>query len=158
MMTKARADDRTNRIAEDASRAMYERDHAARALGIALLDVRPGFARMSMLVRLDMVNGHRTCHGGLIFTLADTAFAYSCNSHNKNAVAQHCAITFVQPAREGDLLTAEGVEQSLSGRSGIYDIKVTNQNGETVALFRGNSRVVKGEVATGYLPSPEEPS
>jgi acyl-CoA thioesterase len=158
MMTKSRPDIRANRIAEDAGQAMYERDRAARALGITLHDVRPGYARMSMRVRPDMVNGHATCHGGLIFTLADTAFAYSCNSYNKNAVAQHCAITFVQPAREGDLLSAEGAEQSLSGRSGVYDIKVTNQKGETIALFRGNSRFVKGEVVSGYPSSPEEPS
>ncbi|HYB09339.1 MAG TPA: hydroxyphenylacetyl-CoA thioesterase PaaI [Alphaproteobacteria bacterium] len=157
-MARSRADDKAVRVAEDAGRTMYERDRAARALGIALLDVSPGFARMSMTVRPDMVNGHATCHGGLVFTLADTAFAYSCNSHNKNAVAQHCAITFVQPAHAGDLLTAEAVEQSLSGRSGVYDIKVTNQKGETVALFRGNSRVIKGEVVAGNQPSPEEPS
>jgi acyl-CoA thioesterase len=151
----------TQRLAEAVGRGMYDRDFAAQALGISLLDIRPGYARMSMLVRPDMVNGHDLCHGGLIFTLADTAFAYSCNSHNRNAVAQHCTISFLQPAYKGDLLTAEGVEQSLAGRSGVYDIKVTDQNGKLVALFRGNSRTIKGEVVPAHAPVPadlKEPS
>ena len=142
-----RESEKARRIAEAAGKAMYARDRAAEALGIALLEVRPGYARMRMAVREDMVNGHDTCHGGLIFALADTAFAYACNSHNRNAVAQHCTITFVKPAQKGEILTAEAFEQSLDGRSGVYDAKVANERGETVALFRGNSRLIAGEVA-----------
>jgi acyl-CoA thioesterase len=137
------------RLAEAVGRGMYARDVAAQALGIALLEIRPGYARMSMPVRPDMVNGHDICHGGLIFTLADTAFAYSCNAYNRTAVAQHCTITFLAPARRGDLLAAEAEERARSGRNGVYDIKVTNQKGEAVALFRGNSRVIEGEVVPG---------
>ena len=157
-MTKVTPDGQAQRIAEEVGKGMYDRDRGSQTLGISLLDIKPGFARLAMLVRDDMVNGHDTCHGGLIFTLADTAFAYSCNSYNRNAVAQHCTITFVNPARKGDFLTAEGIEQSLSGRNGIYDIKVTNQNGETIALFRGNSRIVSGEVVSASPSSPRESS
>ena len=134
-------------LAHAAGQAMYARDRAAQALGIALVEIRPGYARMRMTVRPDMVNGHDTCHGGLIFALADTAFAYACNSHNRNAVAQHCTITFLKPAHKGEVLTAEAVEQTLDGRNGVYDAKVGNAKGEIVALFRGNSRVIAGEVA-----------
>jgi acyl-CoA thioesterase len=133
-------------LSHGAGQAMYARDRAAQALGIALVEIRPGYARMRMTVRPDMVNGHDTCHGGLIFTLADAAFGYSCNSHNRNAVAQHCTITFLKPAKLGEVLTAEATEQTLGGRNGVYDIKVTNERGELVALFRGNSRVIAGEV------------
>jgi len=156
-MTKPIPDDRAQRIAEEVGKTMYDRDHACQTLGISLLDIKPGSARMSMLVRDDMVNGHDTCHGGLIFTLADTAFAYSCNSYNRNAVAQHCTITFLTPAHKGDLLMAEGIERSLSGRNGIYDIQVTNQNGETIALFRGNSRIIAGDVVPALPSSLKEP-
>lgn len=142
-----RVSETRQRVAEAAGRGMYARDAAAQALGIELLEIRPGYARMAMRVRADMLNGHTTCHGGLIFTLADTAFAYSCNSHNRNAVAQHCTISFLAPAQKGDLLTAEAHEQALSGRNGVYDIRVSNQKGELVALFRGNSRVIQGAVA-----------
>jgi acyl-CoA thioesterase len=144
--TKQESEERALRLAEAAGRGMYERDHAARALGINLLVIRPGYARLSMLVRPDMLNGHELCHGGFIFTLADTAFACSCNSHNKVAVAQHCSVSYLKTAHRDDLLTAEATEQSLSGRSGIYDVRVTNQKGELVALFRGHSRTIKGEV------------
>jgi acyl-CoA thioesterase len=145
--------DASQRLAEAVGRGMYARDDAARALGIALLEIRPGHARMSMPVRPDMVNGHDICHGGLIFTLADTAFAYSCNAYNRTTVAQHCTITFLAPARRGDLLTAEAEERARSGRNGVYDIRVTNQKGETVALFRGNSRTIEGEVVPGLAAS-----
>ena len=101
---------------------------------------------MRMVVQEKHLNGHRTCHGGFIFTLADSTFAFACNSHNHNAVAAACSIEFLKPAHLGDVLDAEGVEQVLSGRHGIYDIKVSNQRGETVALFRGKSAQITGTV------------
>ncbi|HEX6980728.1 MAG TPA: hydroxyphenylacetyl-CoA thioesterase PaaI [Alphaproteobacteria bacterium] len=125
---------------------MYPRDHAARALGIKLLEIRPGFARMSMEVRPDMLNGHDICHGGLIFTLADTAFAYACNSGNRVTVAQHCAVTFLAPARRGDVLTATAKERHRAGRTGFTDIDVTDQTGRLIAVFRGHSYQLNGEV------------
>ena len=115
-------------------------------LGMSLLSVKPGSARVTMTVRSDMVNGHRICHGGLIFSLADTAFAISCNSHNDNTVAAAAAIDFLAPAHEGDLLTAEASELWRSGRSGLYEITVTNQRGERIALFRGRSSRIGGKV------------
>lgn len=156
MMTKHPSPDAAQRLAEDVGRGMYDRDHAAQALGITLLDIRPGYARMSMMVRQDMVNGHDLCHGGFIFTLADSAFAYSCNSHNRTTVAQHCAISFLRPAYKGDLLTAEGTEMVLSGKSGVYDIKINNQKGEVVAVFRGNSRAIPGNVVVDPAHMPKE--
>jgi acyl-CoA thioesterase len=101
---------------------------------------------LTMKVRADMLNGHATCHGGFIFTLADSAFAFACNSANLTTVASGCSIDFVAPARENDVLTAVGVERSLSGRTGVYDIEVKNQNDETVALFRGKSYRIKGQI------------
>ena len=105
-----------------------------------------------MKVRADMLNGHATCHGGFIFTLADSAFAFACNSANMSTVASGCSIDFIAPAREDDVLTAIGRERSLSGRTGVYDIEVTNQRGETVALFRGKSYRIKGHVIAGAAP------
>lgn len=136
-------------LAEQVAYAMYPRDRASQLLGIRLITVRPGYARLSMTVRPDMVNGHRLCHGGLIFTLADSAFAYSCNSYNRNTVASACGIDFLAPAREGDILEAEAVEQSLSGRTGVYDVTVRNRAGQTIALFRGKSYRISGEVIAG---------
>jgi acyl-CoA thioesterase len=101
---------------------------------------------MRMVVKDKHLNGHQTCHGGFIFTLADSTFAFACNSHNHNAVAAACSIEFLKPAHLGDELRTEGVEQVLSGRHGIYDVKVTNQRGETVALFRGKSAQIPGTV------------
>jgi len=133
-------------LAEAAAAAMYSRDRVSRALGIEVLSVSPGTANMQMSVREDMVNAHETCHGGLIFTLADATFAYASNSHNRNAVAVTCMIEYLRPACVGDVLTASGREQGLEGRSGVYDIRVENQKGELVALFRGKSTQIKGEV------------
>ena len=133
-------------VAEASARAMYGEDRASQALGMRVLEVRPGYARLAMKVREDMVNGHQLCHGGLIFTLADSAFAYACNSYNLSTVASGCAIDFVAPAREGDVLTARAAERSAAGRTGVYDIDVVNQRGETVALFRGKSYRIKGHV------------
>jgi acyl-CoA thioesterase len=137
---------RAQRIAEAVGRGMYSRDHAAQMLGIRLAEIAPGRARMVMEVRPDMVNGHDICHGGLTFTLADTAFAYACNSYNHPAVAASCNIVFTAPARRGDTLTAVAEEKSVAGRSGVYDIEVSDQNGRTVALFRGHSRRLDGKV------------
>lgn len=128
---------------------MWSRDHASRALAMQILGVKPGYAMMSMLVRADMVNGHHTCHGGYIFTLADSTFAYACNSHNQNAVASACHIDFLAPAKEGDILEAEAVERSLSGRTGVYDVTVRTRGGKKIALFRGKSYRIRGEVIAG---------
>jgi acyl-CoA thioesterase len=132
-------------LAEAVGREMYAKDRTSQFLEIALDDIRPGYARMSLRVTEDMVNGHGMCHGGLIFTLADSAFAYSCNSHNHNAVASGCTIDFLAPAHVGDVLTAVAEERVLAGRSGIYDIDVRNQDGKRIAVFRGKSHRIQGE-------------
>ncbi|MBU3696128.1 hydroxyphenylacetyl-CoA thioesterase PaaI [Dechloromonas sp.] len=136
-------------LAEATAEAMWSRDRAAQALGMKIVRVQPGKALLTMAVRSDMVNGHHICHGGMIFTLADTAFAYACNSYNKNTVASACHIDFLAPAKEGDLLEAEAIEQSASGRTGVYDITVRVAGGKTVALFRGKSYRINGEVIAG---------
>jgi len=133
-------------LAERAGKIMYERDPASQGLGMSLDEIRPGYARMSMTVRPDMLNGHASCHGGFIFALADSAFAFACNSHNFVTVGAGCTIDYLAPGREGDRLTAEAVEMSLAGKTGIYDIKVSNQEGKTIALFRGKSHRVSGHV------------
>jgi len=133
-------------LAELAGNAMFERDTATQALGMRLTGIGPGFARMTMTVRADMLNGHRTCHGGFIFTLADSAFAMACNSYNYNTVAAGCSIDFLAPGREHDVLTAEALEQALGGKTGVYDIKVSNQDGRVIALFRGKSHRIGGLV------------
>ena len=134
-------------LAELAGKTMYERDPASQALCMTLIAIRPGYARMSMPVRADMLNGHGTCHGGYIFMLADSAFAFACNSHNFNTVGAGCTIDYLAPGHEGDLLVAEAVEQALSGKTGVYDIVVSNQEGRKLALFRGKSHRVSGMVA-----------
>jgi len=134
------------RLAELAGKTMYERDPASQALGMALDAIRPGYARMSMRVRDDMLNGHGTCHGGYIFMLADSAFAFACNSHNFNTVGAGCTIDYLAPGRAGDVLVAEAVERALSGKTGVYDVVVTDHDGRKVALFRGKSHRVAGHV------------
>jgi acyl-CoA thioesterase len=134
-------------LAELAGTTMYERDPASQALGMRLAEIRPGYARMTMTVRADMLNGHQTCHGGYIFMLADSAFAFACNSHNVNTVGAGCTIDYLAPGRAGDVLTAEAVEQAVSGKTGVYDVAVTNAEGRTVALLRGKSHRVAGLVA-----------
>ena len=133
-------------LAERVAEAMYERDVATQALGMRIARIGPGHAELSMPVRADMLNGHGTCHGGYIFTLADSAFAYACNSYNLTTVAAGCTIDYLAPGREGDVLTAIAQERSASGRTGVYDIEVVNQRGETIALFRGKSYRIKGHV------------
>ena len=132
------------KLAQQAAEVMWAEDHASKWLGMRVEEVRPGYARLSMTVTGNMVNGHGLCHGGLIFTLADSTFAFACNSHNQRAVAAGCAIEFLAPAYLGDVLVAEGTEQALRGRSGIYDMRVVNQKGETIALVRGKSATIKG--------------
>ena len=133
-------------LAERVAAAMYGRDAASQAMGMTIVTVAPGRAQLAMRVRADMLNGHAICHGGFIFTLADSAFAFACNSYNLSTVASGCAIDFVAPAREGDLLTASARERSASGRTGVYDIEVHNQRGEKIAFFRGKSYRIKGHV------------
>ena len=133
-------------LAERVAAGMYERDRASQAMGMQIAAIGPGYAELTMTVRADMLNGHAICHGGFIFTLADSAFAFACNSYNLTTVASGCAIDFVAPAREGDVLAAMARERSVSGRTGVYDIEVTNQRGETVAYFRGKSYRIKGHV------------
>ena len=133
-------------LAERVAAGMYERDRASQAMGMQIGAIGPGYAELTMAVRADMLNGHAICHGGFIFTLADSAFAFACNSYNLTTVASGCAIDFVAPAREGDVLAAMARERSVSGRTGVYDIEVTNQRGETVAYFRGKSYRIKGHV------------
>ena len=111
-----------------------------------LLACEPGRAVMRMAVRALHLNGHQICHGGFIFTLADSTFAFACNSHNKNTVASGASIEFLRPSHEGDVLTCEGIEQTLQGRHGIYDMRVSNQKGEVVAMFRGKSAQIPGTI------------
>lgn len=131
-------------IAEASAQAMWAGDRASQDLGMRLDRIAPGEATMSMMLTETMSNGHGNCHGGYMFTLADSAFAFACNSYNQMVVAQHCSITYLSPGRIGDRLTATAREVSRRGRSGIYDIAITNQDGVQVAEFRGHSRTVKG--------------
>jgi acyl-CoA thioesterase len=134
------------RLAEAVAQSMWSQDRASQSMGMTIVSVAPGRATVSMPVRGDMLNGHGICHGGFIFTLADSAFAFACNSGNMNTVASGCSIDFLLPAREGDVLTAAASERSASGRTGVYDIEVRNQRAETVALFRGKSYRIRGNV------------
>jgi acyl-CoA thioesterase len=133
-------------LAERVAQGMFARDNASQRLGMRIVHVAPGFAELAMTVRADMVNGHAITHGGLVFTLADSAFAFACNSYNANTVAAGCTIEFLAPSREGDVLTATAREQTLVGRNGVYDVDVRNQRGEVIALFRGKSTRIKGQV------------
>jgi acyl-CoA thioesterase len=131
-------------LARACADAMWAEDSASKGLGMRLEDVGPGRARLSLVVTEAMVNGHGICHGGFIFSLADSVMAFACNSYGEHAVAQHCAITFVRPGRLGETLTAEAVERTRSGRSGIYDVRVSGAGGDVVAEFRGHSRTTGG--------------
>jgi acyl-CoA thioesterase len=134
------------RVAELCAQALLASDEASRSLGMRLEDVKPGFARLRMTVRRDMVNGHGTCHGGIVFALADSAFAVACNTYNAVTVAAAASIDFLAPTRVNDELTAQARELWRSKRSGIYEIVVSNQRGESVALFRGRSHSTDGQV------------
>jgi acyl-CoA thioesterase len=134
------------RIAKQAADKLYGSDQASQMLGMTIDSIAPGSAQVSMRVRPDMVNGQGICHGGLIFTLADSAFAFACNSHGHNTVAAGAAIEFLVPGRLGDVLTASASERWRAGRSGIYEIEVRNDRGEAIALFRGRSHQVAGRL------------
>ena len=140
--------DRANRAAA----AMWAGDKASHALGIALDHIAPGRAVMTMKVRPDMLNGHGICHGGFIFTVADSAFAFACNSYNRSTVAQQNSITYLSAAKMGEVLTATAHEVSRTGRSGIYDVCVTGPDGRQIAQFRGLSRQVRGTLFDEDLP------
>jgi len=133
-------------VAELAVRALYERDAASRALGIQILEVRPGFIKASMVVRADMVNGHDICHGGMLFTFADSAFAFCCNSFNTVTVAAGAAIDFLAPASKDEPLIATATMIWQSRRTGLCDVIVSNPRGENIALFRGRSVQRQGQV------------
>lgn len=139
-------------LARACAESMWKHDDASRSLGMELVEVRAGFAELSMLVSQDMLNGQKICHGGYMFLLADSAFAFACNGYNQFTVAQSCKIDFLAPAFGGDVLTATAQERYREGRSGIYDCTVVNQDGKVIAEMRGNSRTVKGK----HLPDQEE--
>jgi acyl-CoA thioesterase len=141
-------------LAETCARIMFAEDRATQGMDIVLEHIAPGQSTMSMSVTAAMCNGHGTCHGGFIFALADSAFAFACNSHGQRAVAQHAGITYIQPAQEAERLTATAVEVSRRGRGGIYDVTVTNTAGDVVAEFRGHSRTIKGTI----VPMPAIPA
>jgi len=124
---------------------MMAKDQASRGLGMKLTHISPGAAHIDMPVRNDMLNGHATCHGGFITALADSAFAFACNSYNELTVASGLSIDFVAPAFAGDVLTARAIEVSLSGRTGVYDVMVSNQKSDCIAVFRGRSHRIKGK-------------
>ncbi len=134
-------------IAEYVRDGMLKNDAATQALGMNVLQIGPGRATLTMTVRADMLNGHAICHGGFISTLADSAFAFACNSYDELTVASGFAIDFLAPARKDDLLTARCVEVSKSGRTGVYDTDVLNQRDERIAIFRGRSYTLKGKLA-----------
>jgi len=133
-------------LAQACCDALFQRDGASRALGMRIESSAPGAAVVGMTVRADMLNGHRTCHGGFIFALADSAFAFACNSYNEANVALGCTIDYVAPARAGDRLEASASMCERTGRTGVYNVTVRNQNGATIALFRGRSYRVRGTV------------
>jgi acyl-CoA thioesterase len=151
-VTGARTDDPTA-LARACAEAMWAEDRASAGLGMRLEHVAPGQAVMAMTITEAMVNGHGICHGGFIFALADSAFAFACNSHGERAVAQHAAIDFLRPAQLGETLRAEAIERARSGRSGIYDVCVTGADGGVIAEFRGHSRLSGGP----FFPSKAKP-
>jgi acyl-CoA thioesterase len=136
-------------LADACIQSMWNRDGASQALGMTVTAVAPGEARVTMPIKPYMLNGHGTCHGGYIFTLADSAFAFASNTYDQRAVGQHCSITYLTPAKGGDHLTAHAREHWRSGRSGMYDVTIINQDGVPVAEFRGHSRTVKGTHLAG---------
>lgn len=132
--------------AAKAATAMLAADVATRGLGMEIIAIAPGAATLTMCVGDQMLNGHGICHGGYIFTLADSAFAFACNSYNKLTLAQQNQITYIAPGKAGELLTATATETALSGRSGVYDVMVTGEDGRAVATMRGLSRTIKGQL------------
>jgi acyl-CoA thioesterase len=141
----------SDNLARACAEAMWQQDDASRGLGMEIVEVKSGQATLSMTIKPHMVNGQRIAHGGFIFTLADSAFAFACNSHNERVVAAQGNITFIRPGQLGDRLVATAREISRSGRSGIYDVRVTTDDGAVIAEFRGHSRVIAGT----WLPASE---
>ena len=137
--------------AQQVAKAMWAQDRASQWLGMELQSVQPGRAVLTLKVKDHHLNGHGMCHGGVTFALADSAFAFACNSRNQNTVAMHNLITFTAAAHLGDVLTAQAKEVSLNGRNGIYDVTVTRQDGTKVAEFRGMSRAIRGHVIEGTM-------
>ena len=131
-------------VAEASAQALWANDRASRDLGITLVAVAPGSAVLSMTITERMTNGHGSAHGGYLFMLADSAFAFACNTYNQITVAQHCAITYIAPGAPGDLLTARAQEVSRTGRSGLYTIAITREDGTLIATFQGHSRTLSG--------------
>jgi acyl-CoA thioesterase len=140
-------------VADLVREAMFASDHASKSLGMKILDVGPGTASITMTVRRDMLNGFAICHGGFITTLADSTFAFACNSYNELTVAAGITVDFIAPAHEGDVLTAVGKEIALTGRTGIYDVEVKNQHGKRIAMFRGRSSRLKDR---NVVPWPQQ--
>jgi acyl-CoA thioesterase len=143
--------DDAQRIAEGVRDGMVADDRASKALGIEIVDIGPGRATARMTVRADMLNGFGICHGGLVATLADSAFAFACNAYNELTVASGFSIDLFIASKEGDVLTARAEEVNRAGRTGLYDIEVRNQRGERVAMFRGRSYTAKGKPAVPGL-------
>jgi acyl-CoA thioesterase len=141
-------------LAEACAKLMWDDDNASRKLGMKLLRVSPGEADIAMTVTGDMTNGHGNCHGGYIFSLADSAFAFACNTYNQMTVAQHCSVTYIAPGSLGDYLTASARQVSRTGRSGIYDIRVTREDGTVIAEFRGHSRTINRT----FMPTKTQPA
>ena len=139
-------------VAEATRDAMWANDRASKSLGMQALAIGPGTATVTMTVREDMLNGHDVCHGGLVATLADSAFAFACNAYNEITVASGFDINLFAASRLGDVLTATAHEVSKAGRTGVYDIEVTNQRGERIAAFRGRSHTMKGKALVEGLP------
>lgn len=131
-------------IAQRSAEAMFANDHATKWLGARIDEMGPGRAVLSFVVETHHLNGHAICHGGYIFTLADSAFAFACNSYNRVTVAQENSITFLAPGKGGERLTATAQEAARNGRTGVYDVTVTGEDGRKVALFRGLSREIAG--------------
>jgi acyl-CoA thioesterase len=148
MSNEQQSSQQAQQLAEKVAQTLYAKDKTSQALGIRIAEVRPGHARLTMLIRGDMVNGHRICHGGMVFTLADSAFAFACNSYNESTVAAAASIDFLAASYEGDELTAVATELWRTRRNGIYEITVTNQKGARIAFFRGRSYRIDGTVVS----------
>jgi acyl-CoA thioesterase len=139
------ADMTPDELAQACADEMWKNDDASRGLGMGVVEITSGKAVLRMKVRKDMTNSHDICHGGFMFLLADSAFAFACNGYNQITVAQHCSIDFLKPAFENETLIATALERQKSHRSGIYDVTIERENGDIVAEFRGNSRTIKGQ-------------
>jgi acyl-CoA thioesterase len=155
-MKQASENIEAQRFAEAVAEGMYALDKAAQSWGVRIETIRPHYAVARMTVREDMLNSHGVCHGGILFALADTAFAYASNSENRATLATTCTITFAAAVPAGAELTATAEKRTRGGRTGVYDVTLTDGNGEAVALFRGNSYQVKGESAPGLGAGPGE--